>query len=70
MSVNRGDAFAECARTEVDGLLERGIREQARSVRDTTARRDDLPSTTVNGIGVKIIRDTSAISIQGDIPRY
>ena len=63
MSDNRGDALAECARTEVDGLLERGVREQARSVRDTTARRDDLPSTTVNGISVKLIKATNQQAI-------
>ena len=40
-------------RTEVDGLLERGLGKQARSVADTTGSRDDLSSTTVNSISVK-----------------
>ena len=39
---------------EVDGLLESGVRKQARGVADTTARGDDLTSTTVNGIGVEL----------------
>ena len=54
MSVNRGDAFAECARTEVDGLLEDRVREQARSIAHTTTRGDDLSSTTVDSIGVEL----------------
>ena len=48
-------------RTEVDGLLERGLGEQARGVADTTGSRDDLSSTTVNGIGVKLVKDTSSV---------
>ena len=41
-------------RTEVDRLLETWLREQARRVADTTARRDDLSSTTVDRIGVEL----------------
>ena len=41
---------------EVDRLLERGRGEQAGGVADTTASRDDLSSTTVDGIGVKLQR--------------
>ena len=41
---------------EVDGLLESRVGEQAGSVADTTASRDDLSSTTVDGIGVKLQR--------------
>ena len=41
-------------RTEVDRLLETWLREQARGVGDTTARRDDLSSTTVDSIGVEL----------------
>ena len=44
------------ALTEVDRLLESRVREQARGVADTTARGDDLSSTTVNGIGVELQR--------------
>ncbi len=47
--------------TEVDRLLESRVREQARSVADTTARGDDLTSATVNGIGVEL--STSTISL-------
>ena len=51
------DAFHnQSERTEVDRLLETWLREQARGVGDTTARRDDLPSTTVNGISVELKR--------------
>ena len=39
---------------EVDRLLERGRGEQAGGVADTTASGDDLPTTTVNGIGVQL----------------
>ena len=39
---------------EVDGLLETGLGEQARSVADTTASGDDLSSTTVDGIRMKL----------------
>ena len=39
---------------EVDRLLERGRGEQAGGVANTTARGDDLPTTTVNGIGVQL----------------
>ena len=41
-------------RTEVNGFLETGGSEQARGVADTTASGDDLPTTTVNGIGVQL----------------
>lgn len=40
--------------TEVDGLLETGLGEQARSVGNTTARGDELTSTTVNSVGVEL----------------
>ena len=39
---------------EVDRLLERGRGEQAGGVADTTASGYDLPTTTVNGIGVQL----------------
>lgn len=39
---------------EVDGLLESGVGEQARSISDTTACRDDLSSTTVDSVGVEL----------------
>ncbi len=51
---SRQDAVAMAPRTEVDGLLESRLGEQARGVRDTTAGRDDLSSTTVNRIGVEL----------------
>ena len=41
---------------EEDGLLETGLGKQARGVADTTAGRDNLTSTTVDGIGVKLQR--------------
>ena len=53
---------------EVDGLLETGLGEQARSIRDTTARGDDLTSTTVNGIGVEL-RNGSASGFTKVLPR-
>ncbi len=40
--------------TEVDRLLQTGLCEQARSVGDTTACRDELTSPTVDGIGVEL----------------
>ena len=42
-----------------DGLLETGLGEQAGGVADTTANGDDLSSTTVNGISVKLIEATN-----------
>lgn len=44
----------DASRTEVDGLLEGGLGEQARSVRDTTTGWDDLSTTAVNRIGVEL----------------
>lgn len=42
-----------------DGLLETGLGEQAGGVADTTAHGDNLSSTTVNGISVKLIEATN-----------
>ena len=50
----RGGHTKEIEHTEVDRLLETGLREQACGVADTTARRDDLSSTTVDRIGVEL----------------
>ena len=49
--------FGEATRvhTEIDGLLKSRLREQAGSVADTTTRRNDLSSTTVNGVGVQLV---------------
>ena len=44
---------------EVDGLLDTRRRCQARGVTDTTSRRNDLASTTVDGIGVKLRKSPS-----------
>ena len=49
---------------KVDGLLETGGGEQARSVADTTASGDDLTSTTVDGISVELRR--SLVEIQSN----
>ena len=48
---------------EVDGLLERGLGEQARGVADTAGGGDDLSSTTVNGIGVKLSRIPLSVTV-------
>ena len=48
--------------TEVDGLLERGLGEQARGVADTAGGGDDLSSTTVNSIGVKLSNTRASLA--------
>jgi hypothetical protein len=40
--------------TEVDRLLETRLRQQASSVADTTSRRDELSTATVDGVGVQL----------------
>ena len=47
---------------EVDGLLESRVGEQAGGVADTTASGDNLSSTTVDGIGVKLFVEGHVIS--------
>ena len=51
---SRSGNTQRCPHTEVDGLLKTWRREQASGVGDTTARGDDLSSTTMDGVRVEL----------------
>jgi hypothetical protein len=53
-SINKRNDISGTSRTKVDGLLECRLGQETRRVQNTTSGRDELSSSTMDGIGMQL----------------